>query len=267
MAVSLLSQLKASGQKVHFISGRLPVGSLFRTTPLFQELLPDSIIDASMQRRNNGDPDVPAMPLADLSDLAMIYLKTAEEGCVVALDSWDAVLQREKRSEEEVYTAAMDLINRTPGSIVMITEGTNGINPLEHVVDAHVSLDAEMFQGNLLRLLNMRKLRGQHIKTPSYIFTLNEGIFQYHDPNIWALREHPIRAKYLPEPIPENDGHYSTGMTRLDKILNGGYKAGSYVCIEIDPEAPMEACDLTFLPTAADFLSKGTHVIEPARYV
>jgi KaiC/GvpD/RAD55 family RecA-like ATPase len=261
MAVSLLSQLKAEGQKVHFISGRLPVGSLFRTTPLFNELLPDSIIDASMQRKQDDEPDVQTMPLGDLSDLAMIYLRTAEKESVVVLDSWDAVLQREKRSEEEVYTAAMDLINRTPGSLVMITEGINGVNPLEHVVDVHVSLDAEMYQGNIIRLLQVKKLRGQYIKTPSYIFTLSGGMFQHHDPNIWTLHEHPIRANYLPEPIPENDGHFSTGMTRLDRILNGGYRAGSYVCIEVDPEAPLEACDLTFLPTAADFLSKGRPVV------
>jgi len=261
MAVSLLSQLKAEGQRVHFISGRLPVGSLFRTTPLLQELLPDSIIDASMQRRQDGEPDVPTMPLGDLSDLAMIYLRTAEKDSVVVLDSWEAVLQREKRSEEEIYTAAMDLINRTPGSLVLITEGTNGVNPLEHVVDVHVSLDAEMYQGNIIRLLKIKKLRGQHIQTPDYIFTLSNGVFRHHDPSIWALREHPIMAKYLPQPIPEGNAHYSTGMTRLDRILNGGYKQGSHVCIEVDPEAPLEACDLTFLPTAADFLSKGRPVV------
>ncbi len=124
-----------------------------------------------------------------------------------------------------------------------------------------MNLDREMYEGNIIRLLSVEKLRGQSIETPRYLFNLNDGVFTAFDPKVWNLRERPLKASNMPLPIPEGDGHFSTGMTRLDRLLGGGYKRGSYVGIEMDPEAPLEACDLTFLPTAADFLCKKRPVV------
>lgn len=261
LTLSLLLELKRRGLKVCFISARLPTSALFRSSPLVEALGTDSLVDASMQSGNPSDPEIARMPLADLSDLAMVFLKTAQEKGVVALDPWDMLLQRDKRSDHEIYTAATDLINRTPGGLILTSENSADPNPLAHIVDAQVNLDREMYEGNIIRLLSVEKLRGQSIETPRYLFNLNDGVFTAFDPKAWNLRERPLKAGSVPLPIPEGDGHFSTGMTKLDHLLGGGYKRGSYVGIEIDPEAPLEACDLTFLPTASDFLCKKRPVV------
>ncbi len=129
LTLSLLLELKRRGLKVCYISARLPTSSLFRSSPLVEALGRDSLIDASMQSGNPIDPDVARMPLADLSDLAMVLLKTAQERGVVALDPWDMLLQRDKRSDQEIHTAATDLINRTPGGLILTSESSGDSNP------------------------------------------------------------------------------------------------------------------------------------------
>lgn len=261
LTLSLLHKLKSLGLEVTFISTRLPIDTLFKTTPLCQDLGIESLVDSSLQRGHKDGPKVARVPITDLSDLAMLLLHKCSEKSVVALDSWNALLQREKRSEEEVYRAAMDLINRTPGGLIFTTEDSTTLNPLQHVVDSHVRLEVGMVDGSRIRFLHVDKLRGQQIDTPSYVFTLADGCFNALDPRDWCLRERPIRAPKLPEPLRENGIYFSTGLKRLDKILGGGYKHGSHIGIEVDLEAPAEVFDLTFLPTAADFLMKQRPVI------
>ena len=260
LTLSLLLHMKNVGRRVTYISSRLPVATILNTMPLSTSLGEEALVDASVHRETGQPSGVARMPLSDLSDLAMIYLKTTGEDSVVALDSWDALLQREKRKELEVYTAAIDLINRTNGALIFTMEDVESPNPLQHLADVEVILTSQTCEGNTIRRMHVKKLRGAPIETPVYLFSLNGGVFKAFDPKVWSLKDYPINAKNPPQPIPEKEGFFSTGMTALDKTLGGGYKRGSYVGIEVDLEVPNEVSDLTFLPAAADFISKGRPV-------
>jgi len=259
--LSLLLRLKRLGMETTFVSTRLPIRTLLKISPLCNKLGLECLVDSSLQRGLGDEPRVTRIPLTDLSDLAMLLLQKCNDNSVVALDSWDALLQREKRPSHEVYTAAADLINRTPGSLVFTTEEIPSPNPLEHVADAQLTLDVETEGASWVRFLNVDKLRGRSIDRIAHIFTLTDGVFRVYDPPDWRIRERLVSTKKIPEPIPDNDSHFSTGLRRLDRILGGGYRRGSYVGIEIDLEAPPELFDLTFLPMASDFLVKGRPVI------
>jgi len=260
-ALSLLKQLKSQGMETTYVSTRIPASTLLKTTSLCEELGRDSLVDSSLQRVNETGQDIEKAPMTDLSDLAMLLLQKTSENSVIALDSWDALLSRDKRPDDEVYTATMDLINRTPGSLVFTIEDPRGQNPLEHVADAQVTLQVENHEGSRIRSLEVDKLRGRSIDTPRYIFSLAGGRFDAYVPSDYRLRECPIRAPCIPQPMPENGSFFSTGLSRLARLLGGGYRHGSYVGIEIDLEAPMEVFDMTYIATAADFLLKNRPVI------
>lgn len=261
LTLSLLYYLKKMNHNVTFISTRLPISTLLKTTALSRELGAESLVDSSMQKSYSDEPGIRRLPMADIHDLSILLLKEADDRSVIALDSWEALIQRERRPREEVYTSAMDVINRTPGVLILTTEDAQNLNPLEHIVDTHIRLELEKFGESRIRLLQMEKLRGRTIDIPTYVFSLHGGVFKAYDPRSWSFRERPIKATRMPVPGQENGASYSTGFPRLDKILGGGYKHGSCIGVEIDLEAPPELFDLTFLPTVLDFLVKQRPVL------
>lgn len=256
LAFSLLYALKALGHRVIFVSTRLPTGTLLETTPLCRSLGLDHLVDASMQRAYSQEPAITSMPLAGIADLSMLLQEKADRDTVVALDSWDALLQREKGPHAEVYATASEMLNRTPGSFILTTEQPSEFNPLQHVVDAYLTLGIEEIEGDRLRFLKVEKMRGRIVSTSSYLFTLTDGVFKAYNPQDWWLHVRPLKASKLPEPVPDRATFFSTGVPKLDKILGGGYGQGSTVGIEVSLDAPHELFDLTFLPTAFDFLVK-----------
>ncbi len=256
LAFSLLHALKALGHRVVFVSTRLPTGTLLETTPLCRSLGLGNLVDASMQRPYYQDSAVTSIPMSGVSDLSIFLQKNADRDTVVALDSWDALLQREKNPHSEVYALASEMLNRTPGSLIMTSEQPGEFNPLQHVVDAYLTLGIEEVEGDRLRFLKVEKMRGRVVSTSSYLFTLTEGVFRAYDPQNWWLHARPLKASRLPDPLPERASFFSTGIPKLDKILGGGFGQGSTVGIEVSLDAPHELFDLTYLPTAFDFLVK-----------
>jgi len=256
LSFSLLHTLKSLGHRVIFVSTRLPTSTLLETTPLCRSLGLEHLVDASMQRAYSQEPAIASMPLAGIADLSMFLQERADRDTVVALDSWDALLQREKGSRGEVYATASEMLNRTPGSLILTTEQPSDFNPLQHVVDAYLTLGVEEIEGNRLRFLKVEKMRGRIVSTSSYLFTLADGVFKAFNPQDWWLHVRPLKASRLPEPIPDKAECFSTGVPKLDKILGGGYRQGSTVGIEVSLDAPHELFDLTFLLTAFDFLLK-----------
>ncbi len=260
-ALSMARHLSFMGLDITYISTRLSAPKLLESTPISKDLGADSIVDSSLRRSSDREPEVKQVHMTDLSDLAMLLLQRSDDNSVVVLDSWDAILQRDKRPDEEVYSAALDLINRTPGSMILTMERDSNQNPLQHIADAQVTLERQTLGDHGIRVLKVDKLRGSRIDNPCYVFTLSQGRFTAYDPSAYDLRKKPIGATTIPRAMQECKNKYSSGMCKLDDILVGGYTYGSHVVMEVDLEAPAEVFDMSYLPMAADFLVKERPVI------
>jgi hypothetical protein len=69
------------------------------------------------------------------------------------------------------------------------------------------------------------------------------------------------------DPLPDPDGHYSTGIADFDRLLGGGFHRGSSALFSMDETVGLEDLDLLLFPTILNILyhSRGMIAILPAR--
>jgi len=67
-------------------------------------------------------------------------------------------------------------------------------------------------------------------------------------------------------PIPDPEGHYSTGTADFDRLIGGGFKRGSFALFEMSDTVGPEDIDLLFFPTLINFLyqSRGVLAVLPS---
>ena len=68
-------------------------------------------------------------------------------------------------------------------------------------------------------------------------------------------------------PIPDADGHFSSGIPALDRLLGGGYARGSFVLLRTEAAVTTADLHLLLTPTWLNFLeqSRGLMLVLPAR--
>lgn len=67
--------------------------------------------------------------------------------------------------------------------------------------------------------------------------------------------------------IPDADGHFSSGIAALDRLLGGGYERGSFVLLRTEAQVTTADLHLLLTPTWLNFLSqsRGLMLVLPAR--
>lgn len=111
-------------------------------------------------------------------------------------------------------------------------------------------------QGRVLRELEIAKLRGTRVDSPSHPFTL-EGGFTVFPP---FLRETLSRIERL-KPVPDSDRYFSTGNPSLDEILAGGYPKGRLALLELGEAIPLTVFGVISYPIVANFLNNGSPLV------
>jgi len=68
-------------------------------------------------------------------------------------------------------------------------------------------------------------------------------------------------------PIKDPEGHFSTGIADLDRLLGGGLKRGSFALLSLDDTVQTEDLDLVLFPTVLNMLyhSRGVVAVLPSR--
>jgi len=69
------------------------------------------------------------------------------------------------------------------------------------------------------------------------------------------------------KPIPDPDGHYSSGIPDFDRLLGGGFQRGSFAIFSVDETVGLEDLDLLLFPTYLNILhhSRGIIAVLPSR--
>ncbi|MFQ6051002.1 MAG: gas vesicle protein GvpD P-loop domain-containing protein [Candidatus Hydrothermarchaeota archaeon] len=232
-SLELLNELSKEGDSI-YLSTRTSIKDLYNQFPWLEGVLfEENILDASKSYTlRTKDPTKAIYYGSKPEFLQAVYEKVDElkKPATLVIDSWDAVVHTAKEGdEEEIINTLIDLAKENGTNIVLIVEERKHTS-LEYLVDGVITLTEERINDLCVRKIHLNKLRGIKRRQPFYLFTLSNGRFQYFEP---FKVKRPKEPKIF-EPIPDKERYFSTGSEDLDELLEGGYRKGSFVLIEVE---------------------------------
>lgn len=250
-ALTMLFETKRNGV---YLTTRVDTESLYNQIAWLREGLPsENIIDATQSERQktSGAPVIRALKYTDVPDfLKGVYQRTERlDRPLVIIDSWDAVIAHtgytEQKEREKLEHNLSDFSRKTATDIIFIVEYEDQ-RPLDYLVDGIIASEKSVaYDDRRVRTMRLEKLRGQAIRQPRYLVSLDGGMFRAF-PAYRGLGQRNISRL---APIPDiGAGRLSTGIKDMDAVI-GGY--GSFnVCY-----GDYAAYDLLLLPFVLNSLS------------
>ena len=175
----------------------------------------------------------------------------------VVVDSLSAISQAmddEYEARQVFHTVIQKLIRGLGCTTIVISERsarTEEHAPYEEcVADGIITLRADV-----PRQLEVRKMRGSKLGKRNFVFTIDHG-FTVLETRVCAPKE-PQKWK----PIPISDSTISSGVPDLDRVLGGGFPAGTYVVLEADTNVSLGELRLFLHSLAMNFLSQKLGVL------
>jgi KaiC/GvpD/RAD55 family RecA-like ATPase len=161
---------------------------------------------------------------------------------IIIIDSWDAIasfMDKEARLNNERVLQTWR--ERAGAKLIFISEDPKDTT-LDFLVDGIIELGQKYCDNIRIREIFLSKLRGVMINKPSYIYSLNNGIFRSYD--TYKPAEFITTAKssiafnkieHLFQSLHE-DHYIASGYPELDIALGGGFPKKSVILIELDSD-------------------------------
>ena len=149
----------------------------------------------------------------------------------VILDVWDSIAKVDVPTRTRIEKLLISLTDKHVGFLVFLTENMES-STVEYLVDGVVSLSQNFYKSYRLREMDVEKLRGTHISRAKVSFTLQGGRFRIFSKLSHRIPESPKKFST----IEHGESYYSTGNADLDEKLNGGFRRGSIISIEMDDD-------------------------------
>lgn len=181
---------------------------------------------------------------------------------LVVIDSIDALAQHydvEKPAfmESKIMNVLQrDLVESGCANIVYVLE-KSGVTVLDYMGDGVVSLSSTEHRGRRLRVMTVEKLRGQEIRQPRYLYTLDKGRLTTFEPFRW--NRSPTPRLWSPIVDDGTGGPIASGLPEIDR-LSGGLAPGRVVVIKVSNDVPAEVVDGFRIATICNFASQGRGV-------
>lgn len=147
---------------------------------------------------------------------------------IIIIDSWDAIasfMDTEARLNNERVLQTWR--ERAGAKLIFTSEDIEG-NPLDFLVDGIVELRQETCRNINIRQIFLAKLRGTKISRPSYIFTLNNGMFRsysHYDPCDFFIANQEINPL-----AKKNEVEQKASSLNLKSSLNKAKKFTEIMC-------------------------------------
>jgi KaiC/GvpD/RAD55 family RecA-like ATPase len=173
----------------------------------------------------------------------------------VVLDSWEGLFfESHTMGVEEISKLVEDYDAR----FVVVTERREQTD-LDYLLDGVIVLRRKFHERQVVREIELKKLRGVSIRQSRFIFTLDNGKFRYLPPLSF---QNPDISTDVGEPLPSSArDSYSTGSGNLDSIIGGGFRKGSFNLLELSNEVPFEVTSLFLRTILSNFINNGHKVL------
>jgi KaiC/GvpD/RAD55 family RecA-like ATPase len=160
---------------------------------------------------------------------------------IIIIDSWDAIasfMDKEARLNNERVLQTWR--ERAGAKLIFISEDPKDTT-LDFLVDGIIELGRRFYENIGIREMLLLKLRGIRINRPSYIYSLNNGIFRSFDPfkpggYALGVNSELSHKRIQRSVLPSSEKPYiTTGYKELDVVLGGGFPRKGIVFLETDP--------------------------------
>ncbi|MGI0028417.1 MAG: RAD55 family ATPase [Nitrososphaera sp.] len=264
-----LTVLRALGSRDSFfyISTQVSPKQLFQYYPWLNRFIEQSPKSLGAEGDGSHHVMVPTFEDARLDEPESLFEKITNQlmdikSPVIIIDSWDAIasfMDREARLNNERVLQTWR--ERAGAKLIFISEHPDDTT-LDFLVDGILELKQSLYDNVRVREIFLRKLRGVRIDKPSYIFTLENGVFRSFAP--YSLLEwHAKLRAASPRSKAELFGsrHVSSGYKMLDDALRGGFPKKGIVLLELDPHVSTSVAMAFLGGLAINFISNGHPVL------
>src|SRR5919202_1122040 len=241
-----LSILRALNIKSNFfyISTRISTKQLFTYYPWLHELIEKPKMSPAAGETPHKGYTLSSFEDARLDEPESLFERITNQlmdvkAPIIIIDSWDAIAsfmdQEARLNNERVLQIWRE---RAGAKLIFITEDPTDTT-LDFLVDGIVELERKFYGSVMIRQITLSKLRGTMINKPSYIYSLNAGVFTSYEsyrPSDFAAALSRLRFNKTEKTLSSlSYGNYiGTGYQELDLALGGGFAKKAIVLIEME---------------------------------
>ncbi|MDH3396040.1 MAG: hypothetical protein OEL52_07795 [Nitrosopumilus sp.] len=252
-----LARTMTKNYNIYFITGNKKPEMMHTWYPWTKSFLPsENIIQISSNELISSDSN---FLLAEMLNRISDTVTTVDDPFVseevpkkpfIILDIWDSIITdfnpQLKMHAEKLVTSLADKHN---GFIVFLSDKEEN-SSLEQLVDGVIQTAKLYVDNYMMREIILKKLMGMEIQTSKIPFSFKNG-------KLYAFSNFlHFEGEYKKfEPIPNSKNRFSTGNQSFDAKLGGGFKKGTIIGIEIDPDVDRYAFVPFLLPMVLNFLN------------
>jgi KaiC/GvpD/RAD55 family RecA-like ATPase len=171
----------------------------------------------------------------------------------IILEIWDNITKELHNNDIiRIQKILSSLIDKNGGFIIFLTENMD-YTDMDNLIDGIITLDQSFYKSYRLREMQIYKLKGTGINRSKIAFTLSNGMFRTFSPLSHKINFDKNNNFIF---LPNKEKIFSTGNQRLDNKLQGGFKKGSIISVEIEEEVDRFAFVPIFVPLVLNFVSQ-----------
>ena len=254
-----LAKNVAKDYNIYFITGNKKPEMMHTWYPWIKPFIPpENIIEISGNELVSTDPN---FLLAEMLNRISSTVVTVDDPFVsdeepkkpfIIMDVWDSLTAefntQLKMHAEKLVTSLADKHN---GFIIFLSD-IEKHSSLEQLVDGVIQT-SKLYVGNyMMREIIIKKLMGIAVQTSKIPFSFKKGKLSAFS-NFSHFNIEPKKF----ETITDSKNMFSTGNSNFDAKLGGGFKKGTVIGIEIEPDVDRYAFIPFLLPIVLNFISQG----------
>jgi KaiC/GvpD/RAD55 family RecA-like ATPase len=237
-----LSILKGLGKvdDYLYLSTRVSPSQLFENHPWLSQLTkaekPNPMVPAAVEQAEGAEEQANGQERfvdARLDEPVPFFERITNElmdvrSPTIVVDSWDPIGMLMETDALVSNTKVLQTWReRAEASLITLVEDSSN-TAFDSLFDGVVSLDRYYDDGRIVRMIQLSKLSGVKVNRPSYLFTLDGGVFQ------------SFRTYNPLEMVAKNPGGWSwehrsrsTGYRELDAVLDGTLPSGTIMNLNL----------------------------------
>jgi len=238
-----------------YISTRVSFTKLQRYYPWIIGLINDNSL-LSYSNASNTAIDLRLGSASGTMEL-VLDLITNNKKALIALDSWDSLVNYTKKEERIKMEKTMITVADTHDALLIFVSEDPEFNTVSYSVDGIVTLSMEQYCNTRIRKMSIDKMRGVAINNYTYLYTLLNARFTIlptlYDQDFKDIginrgynnicnRVGNAYTDYKEEGMSNGNRKGEDAYTMiptwsvdLDNLLGGGFKNGSSILLEVDP--------------------------------